>query len=132
MFEIYHNLIVEANANVVFSYITKPDLLNKWWTVKSTGNPELSAIYSFWFGPEYDWKARVTKLKKNQEIEFTMIAADEDWMDTSLLFQIKKEAEGKIRLHFYHSNWKSQNTHFGQTNYCWAEYLSVLKQYAER
>jgi uncharacterized protein YndB with AHSA1/START domain len=43
-FNIYYSLYIKASINRVFVAISEPDQLNNWWTLKSSGKPELYAI----------------------------------------------------------------------------------------
>ena len=61
---------------------TTPGGLDEWWTQRSSGEPKEGAEYELWFGPEYDWRARVTRCVPDVEFELQMTRADADWTGT--------------------------------------------------
>ena len=130
MYHIYHNIKIDARIDKVFDCCTNPIHINNWWTKQCSGIPELGEEYMFWFAPEYDWRAKVSDLKREEEVAFTFYKADVDWTDTMLSFLVEEREEYTL-LHLRHSNWKRDNEHFGRTNYCWAMYLLSLKRYVE-
>ncbi len=129
MFEILHDLTINAEPKTVIKAVTEPQLLNQWWTVSSEGEIKKGGIYRFYFSDEYDWKAELVKLDLHH-VEYKMISADEDWNPTSFGFTLK-EVDGACLLSFYHSHWKSTNHHFRRTSFCWAMYLMKLKKLVE-
>ena len=128
---IYHLFEIEAPLNRVFEVISTGNGLSKWWTESSEGEAGLGNRYSLYFGPGFDWAARVSRYKENQEFELHLEEADEDWTQTKVGF-VLKEVEGKVRVDFYHSGWKEANEHFRISTFCWAGYLRLLKEYIEK
>lgn len=43
-----------SKENNVFNALTQPKHLNNWWTLKSTGKPELSEEYNLNFADKYN------------------------------------------------------------------------------
>jgi hypothetical protein len=86
MADILHDFPIEVSAARVFWAISTPEGLDHWWTKKSTGHPVEGAEYELWFGPQFDWRARVTKCIASQAFELEMIRAGEDWLATPVGF----------------------------------------------
>lgn len=131
MYQIYHNIKIDARMDKVFKYCTDPTHINNWWTKRCTGVPDIDEEYMFWFAPEYDWRAKVTDLIENKRIAFTFYQADRDWTGTVLCIEVEELEEDQTLLHLRHKNWKEDNEHYGRTNYCWAMYLMTLQRYVE-
>src|SRR5262249_40396113 len=66
MADIFHDFLVKAPATKVFDAVSTPHGLDQWWTKRSSGEPKEGAEYELWFGPQYDWRAKVTKCVKDQ------------------------------------------------------------------
>lgn len=130
MYEILHDLHINAKPSEVYSMISKPRGLNKWWTLEAEGVPEEGSRYRFFFSDEYDWAGIVTKAEIEDYIEWRMVDCDEDWNDTLVGIELTPSDQGTQVL-FYHKNWKKANHHFRRTSYCWATYLRLLKRYIE-
>ncbi len=130
MADILHDFPIEASAARVFWAISTPEGLDHWWTKRSTGHPLEGAEYELWFGPQFDWRARVTKCIASQAFELEMIRAGEDWLATRVGFCLEPR-ERVTSVRFYHTGWPQLNEHFRTSSYCWAMYLRVLKRHLE-
>ena len=128
--DIYHQLTINAPGRDVFEGIAFPKGLDAWWTKTSNGKPEMGNEYRLDFGPEYKWKAIVTKCRMYNEFEWNLTQADADWIDTKVGFLLQGE-NNFTRVLFYHLGWPQENDHYKRSNYCWAMYLRILKRYLE-
>jgi len=59
--DIVHDFPINAAEGAVFRAVSIPAGLDQWWTARSAGEPRLGAEYELWFGPEFDWRGRVTR-----------------------------------------------------------------------
>lgn len=130
MADIVHEFLVKASAERVFEAASTPAGLDAWWTKRSSGRPVLGAEYELWFGPEYDWRAAVSRCVPSTEFELRMTHAHEDWLGTLVGFALK-EKNGGTHARFHHLGWPDENEHYRVSCYCWAMYLRLLKRYAE-
>lgn len=131
MFDIHHNFVVKAPSWKVFETFCSPQGLDSWWTLKSAGIPEIGNQYTFYFGPEYDWRAEVVHLVLNNELTWKMVKTMDDWKDTKVGF-VLTEKEGNTHVHFFHQGWAEANEHFGITTFCWGQLLNGLKNFVEK
>jgi uncharacterized protein YndB with AHSA1/START domain len=129
--EISHDFQINAPARRVFQVISSPEGLDQWWTKRSSGNAAEGMEYQLWFGPEYDWRAVVSRCVPDKEFELKLVKAHEDWMGSRVRFQLK-ENNGKTTLCFQHKGWPEENDHYRVSCFCWAMYLRLLKRYVER
>lgn len=130
MVDIHHNFVIKSSHDKVFEAFCTPAGLDSWWTLKSAGKPEAGNVYTFYFGPLYDWRAEVIHLVPHLELTWKITQTMEDWKDTNVGFDLT-EKEGSTYVHFFHSGWAQANEHFGITNYCWGQLLNGLKKYVE-
>jgi uncharacterized protein YndB with AHSA1/START domain len=130
MADIAFQFPINAPVAPVFQAIATPLGLDAWWTLRSMGVPAEGAVYELWFGPEYDWRARVTRAVPDQEFELEITVAQQDWLGTRVSFRLAEQA-GLTIVHFRHSNWPEANAHFQISCYCWAMYLRLLRRFVE-
>jgi uncharacterized protein YndB with AHSA1/START domain len=128
--DIFHDLTIKAPPARVFQAVSTPAGLDQWWTKRSAGAPSVGAAYELWFGPEFDWRARVTKASAPEAFELELVGAAQDWQGTRVGFRLEG-GEAATHLRFYHVGWPKLNEHYRVSCYCWAMYLRVLKRHLE-
>jgi len=131
MFNIHHNFAINAPGGKVWDAFCTPEGLNSWWTLQSSGIPAIGNMYTFYFGPGYDWRAEVIHISPGEALTWKMVNAMDDWMDTRVGFELI-EKKGATHIHFFHLNWKDASEHFGITTYCWGQLLNGMKNYIEK
>jgi uncharacterized protein YndB with AHSA1/START domain len=128
--DIFHDLIIRAPVGRVFPIVSTPAGLDLWWTKTSAGTPALGSVYELSFGPEHDWRAKVSRCAPNSEFELELVRADEDWQGTRVGFQLDSSPRGTL-LRFRHTGWPRVNDHYRVSCHCWAMYLRVLRRHLE-
>src|SRR5262245_31099549 len=91
MADIIHHFPIKASLQNVFRASSTPAGLDAWWTKRSAGKPVEGAEYELWFGPEYDWRAVVSRCVPDVEFEFRITNAQEDWQETRVGFLLDVE-----------------------------------------
>jgi uncharacterized protein YndB with AHSA1/START domain len=130
MADVLHDFPINVAPARVFAAVATPGGLDTWWTRSSSGMPELGAEYSLQFGPEYDWRARVTRCVPNESFELELVRAMEDWMGTRVRFDLEPTATG-TQLRFSHTGWPEVSEHYRISSFCWAMYLRVMRRSLE-
>ena len=130
MADILFDFPIVAPAAKVFEAISTPQGLDSWWSERCAGEPRPGAGYELWFGPEYDWRAIVSRCTPNTEFELTMAVADADWAGSRVSFTLA-ESDGVTNVRFQHLGWPTANEHYRISGFCWAMYLRHLKRYVE-
>jgi uncharacterized protein YndB with AHSA1/START domain len=130
MASILHDFEVNAEPSKVYEAITTPAGLDQWWTRRARGEPRVGEEYELWFGPEYDWRAKVTEAVPSRRFALEMTGSDVDWMGTQVAFTLEP-AGTATRVRFSHGGWRSENEHFRTSSYCWAMYLRIMRRFAE-
>src|SRR5262249_26073532 len=111
--------------------ISTPTGLDTWWTSRASGEPKEGAEYELWFGPDFDWRAVVSRCVPQTEFELELTDVHQDWLRTRVGF-VLEEKDGATYVRFHHTGWPEANDHYQGSCYCWAMYLRLLKRYVER
>ena len=130
MADILQQFPIKASRERVFDAVSTPAGLDRWWTNRSTGTPVIGAEFQLWFGPEYDWRAVVSRCVPGSEFELELVVASEDWRGTRVGFVLDGQ-EGVTQLRFHHVGWPDANEHYRVSCHCWALYLRVLRRNLE-
>lgn len=130
MADILHDFPIAAPPDRVFEAIATPRGLDTWWTMRSTGQPALGAEYSLYFGPDYDWRARVTKCAADRSFELELTDAMKDWVGSRVTFELEPIPTGTM-LRFSHAGWPQASEHYRISSFCWAMYLRVMRRNIE-
>jgi uncharacterized protein YndB with AHSA1/START domain len=130
MADILQDFPIRASARRVFEAISTPHGLDCWWTKSSTGQPTENAEYTLGFGPQYEWKARVTRCVPDSEFELELTEADADWTGTRIGFRLLHQ-DGTTTVRFHHIGWPQVNEHYRVSCHCWAMYLRLLRRNIE-
>lgn len=130
MADILQDFPIKAPRDRVYQAVSTPAGLECWWTKESSGRPIEGAEYRLWFGPQYDWRARVTRAVAGSELELEMVVADDDWLGSRVGFRLEDRNESTW-MRFAHSGWPTANEHYRISSHCWALYLRVLRRYLE-
>ncbi len=130
MADILHDFSTEVSPDQVFQAVSTPEHLDHWWTKRSRGEAVEGAEYELWFGPDYDWRATVTRCVPGSEFELELIRAEPDWIGTRVGFRFESTRSG-TQVRFYHSGWAGPTEHYRVSSYCWALYLRILRRYLE-
>jgi uncharacterized protein YndB with AHSA1/START domain len=128
--DILHDLWIDAPPARVFEAVSAPEGLDRWWTLRASGEPSEGAEYVLGFGPEHVWRGRVEVLLPGSELEIEITRADDDWTGTIVGFSLQP-SDGGTKLRFRHSGWRDTNEHFRVSSYCWATYLRLLRRWLE-
>lgn len=130
-YSIYHNLAIKASPKDIFDAVSLPKHLDNWWTLKSSGKPEINSEYNLNFTDDYNWFCKVSKVTPNTSFYLKMTKSDADWNPTTFGFDLV-ENNGETIVKFSHLNWPEANDHFKYSSFCWAMLLKGLKNYLEK
>ncbi len=128
--DIFHDFPIQVPVDRVFAAVSTPAGLDAWWTKRSAGEPIEGAEYELGFGPEYDWRAKVTRCVPHTDFELQITRADTDWLGSRIGFHLEGGRD-KTQVRFHHTGWPIANDHYRISCYCWAMYLRVLRRYLE-
>jgi uncharacterized protein YndB with AHSA1/START domain len=130
MADILQDFRIRASPARVFEAVSKPELLDEWWTLRSTGRPATGTTYELDFGPRDQWRAVVEKSVPGVAFELRLTDADADWMGTRVGFELSPAGPG-TQVRFYHRGWSDAGEHYCTSCHCWAMYLRILRRHLE-
>jgi uncharacterized protein YndB with AHSA1/START domain len=128
MADIFHDFPIAVPARLVFPLVSTPQGLDCWWTKRASGQPGEGEEFELWFGPQYDWRAKVTRHSPDLAFELQLVRADPDWLGTRVGFELEDRGE-TTAVRFHHIGWPTANEHWRTSCYCWAMYLRILRRY---
>jgi uncharacterized protein YndB with AHSA1/START domain len=126
---IRHFLLIKTTPEKVFQAITTEEGLKSWWAKQAIARPEPGFVNVFTFG-KFRNEFKVTKLVPNQIAEWLCIHSIEEWIGTTVSFDVEKK-DGNSILRFSHSGWKEASDTFAKCNYDWAHFMKSLKLLCE-
>jgi uncharacterized protein YndB with AHSA1/START domain len=148
---IHQALLIGAPAEEVYNALTTQQGLAGWWTPEAIAIPEINTIARFPFGPNYSKEMKVVELKPSQLIKWSCIAGADEWVGTSISFQLlvgnsesfslsHPEMTGQLQqtsrtrltlLLFQHDDWRKDTLMFAECSYTWGQFLRSLKLLCE-
>ena len=125
------NLTLAAPTDVVFDALTTTDGLAAWWT-PVTGDGHAGGELTFSFGPAAQAVMRVDAAERGVGVRWTNVACvQEDWVGTTLHFDIEQAAEGGTALHFRHAGLTPRLECFADCKSGWDHFIPSLRAYTE-
>lgn len=123
---IFHRLLIEAPVEKVYHAITTQQGLAGWWTPDTIAKPEIGSISRFAFGPAYFKEMEITDLKPYSLVKWRCIKGFDDWMGTTLTFELEPHQKGCVLL-FHHDGWEAYTPEFASCSFDWALFFRSLK-----
>ena len=130
MKSICHRLFINASPEKVYEALTEEKGLSGWWTPETKAKPETGSIARFAFGPEYFKEMKITKLKPNNKVEWLCVKGYEDWIGTTITFELEPAKKG-TDLILRHEGWKEYTPEVASCSYDWALFLRSLRLLCE-
>lgn len=128
MYDILHEVTIEAPPEKVYAAITEQKGLSGWWTTQVTAQAKVGTVSEFGF--EMVFKMRVDKLEPWRSIQWTALQGVPDWGGTIVTWDLTPVEKG-TKLLFGHRNYASTEGSFANVNYNWGRFLTSLKTYVE-
>lgn len=130
MADIRHLVVIDASPETVYAALTQQSGLAGWWTTETVAEPVVGSVAEFRFGSRYHNRMRVEKLEQNSLVEWTCLAGDDEWIDTTFTFDLTPQSEQTV-VRFTHGNWREMTDFFAVCNYHWGFYMRSLKSFCE-
>jgi len=129
--EIWHEILIHASAEKIYAALTQSDQLAHWWTTDVRGVSAVGQTLEFRFSGYLASMMKVTALHPHELVCWSTIdGLAQDWIGTDLEFKIFQD-EGKMLLHFRHSQWSENAPSFAHCSMGWAIFLLSLKEFVE-
>ena len=124
-------LTLSASADAVFDALTTTEGLSAWWT-PVTGNGLAGGELTFSFGPGAKAVMRVDAAEAGVGVRWTNVACVvEDWVGTTLHFDIETLATGGTELRFRHAGLTPRLECFTDCQSGWDHFIPSLGAYIE-
>ena len=125
-------LTVQAPAKAVFEALTTTEGLSAWWT-PTTGNGLAGGELTFDFGsPGAQAVMRVDAAEPRSGVRWTSVACHvEDWVGTTLHFDLEPHADGTTGLRFRHGGLTPRLECFADCKSGWDHFIPSLAAYVE-
>jgi uncharacterized protein YndB with AHSA1/START domain len=124
-------LTLAASADAVFDALTTVEGLAAWWT-PVTGDGLAGGLLTFSFGPASQAVMRVDAAERGAGVRWTNLACQvEDWVGTTLHFDIEATPEGGTELRFRHAGLTPRLECFSDCESGWDHFIPSLRAYVE-
>jgi len=130
MADIFHQVMIKADKQVIYHAITTQGGLSGWWSVKTIARAEKGFVNVFRFGNTITNRMEVTRLKQNRCVEWICIDSVPEWIGTRIIFEIR-EKDGVCFLNFHQNGYREANDFYANCNYNWGRYMGSLKSLCE-
>ncbi|MGW3917517.1 SRPBCC family protein [Streptomyces sp. NPDC005070] len=128
MADILHRVGTTAARDTVYQALTTVDGLAAWWTTDTDGSGE--DVLRFRFGDVGGFDMKVLELRPDTRVRWEVVAGPEEWIGTTVTFDLKQEGEWTIIL-FAHEGWREQVEFMNHCSTKWALFLMSLKSLVE-
>jgi hypothetical protein len=128
----YHSqLTLTAAADAVFDALTTTEGLGSWWT-PVTGNGLAGGELTFTFAPQAWVTMRVDAAERGVGVRWTTLSCHfEDWVGTTMDFDIEALPAGGTELRFRHRGLTPRLECFSDCKSGWDHFIPSLGAYVE-
>jgi uncharacterized protein YndB with AHSA1/START domain len=133
MADIRHRVGINAPQQQVYAALATKEGLADWWTRDVQGDPTPGGMLRFSFFGSADLGAvmKVAELIPERRVEWHCAQGPEEWVDTTLTFDLKPEEGGEIVLLLTHAGWREPVEFMHHCSTKWAYHLLGLKERLE-
>jgi len=129
MANITHKITISSGIKTAVNALITIDGLKAWWTTDTSGTPRQDGLIKFRFndhGPDM-----IVETSTGTKIIWRCIAGPEDWLNTTIEYQLKPEGTEQTEIYFTHRGWAEENPFHYHCSMKWAVFLLSLKEYLE-
>lgn len=133
------SLRLDASRSSVYEALTTQAGIRRWWTESSDVDPRVGGRISIRFGQTFK-EMQIDVLQADTEVRWRVLAANlvvpglsraDEWVGTTIVFQLEPEAAQVTRLHLTHIGLTPQVECFELCSQGWLQFLDSLKRYVE-
>ncbi|MBO3103959.1 SRPBCC family protein [Cellulomonas fengjieae] len=130
MVDILHRVgMKDASPDEVYAALTTIDGLSRWWTVETTGTPEVGGTVSFGFGTD-GFDMLVREQVPGTRVLWEVVEGPPEWIGTTVRWDLA-QADGYTIVLFGHEGWREPVDFMAHCSTKWATFLMSLKQLVE-
>jgi len=138
MTTIYHQVSINAPVTKVYSAISKPEEIGRWWDKQTSLQTERGLVLEHNPGPEHGVvQLRVVELVREKRVEWECISTHPHtspasaWTGTHFVFEIVEDTPSRTILDFRQTGYDEASRFCGSNNFAWAQVLQNLKTVLE-
>lgn len=132
MFDILHEINIDATTNDIYKAITTENGLKSWWTPDAVCEQNPGSIASFGFeNRSVIFNMRIDELEKDKLVRWSCLGKEDEWKETLLSWEINSIESNRSQLKFSHTHWKSVNGIYACCNTTWGHLMVLLKYHIE-
>ena len=130
MVDILHRVGMKgATPQDVYAALTTIEGLSQWWTVETTGQPDVGGVLEFRF-PQGGFDMVVLEQEPGRSVLWEVVDGPAEWIGTTVRWELRQEGDYAIVL-FSHEGWKEPVEFMYHCSTKWATFLVSLKQLVE-
>ena len=131
MAAILKELTIETIPQQVFSALTQPDEIARWWTNDLSAIPEVGSLAEFRFRQgAFVLQLEIAELDANEKVSWITRRGGAGWEGTGITWQLKPVQNGTQVL-FTHDGFTQIDEAYEQIRGNWEYFLASLKSYLE-
>jgi uncharacterized protein YndB with AHSA1/START domain len=133
MADIRHRVGINAPQQQVSAALATKEGLADWWTRDVQGDPAPGGMlrFSFFGSAEPGAVMEVTELIPDWRVEWRCVQGPDEWVGTTLTFDLKPGAASEIVLLLTHAGWREPVEFMHHCSTKWAYHLLGLKEWLE-
>lgn len=130
MVDILHRVGMKgATPQDVYEALTTIEGLASWWTVDTTGEPDVGGLLAFRF-PQGGFDMVVLEQEPGRTVLWEVVDGPAEWIGTTVRWELRQEGDYAIVL-FSHQGWQEPVEFMHHCSTKWATFLVSLKQLVE-
>jgi uncharacterized protein YndB with AHSA1/START domain len=130
MVDILHRVgIADASPDEVYAALTTIDGLAGWWTVETTGVPDVGGTLEFRF-PQGGFDMLVREQVPGKRVLWEVVEGPPEWVGTTVRWDLT-QVDGYTIVLFGHEGWREPVDFMAHCSTKWATFLMSLKQLLE-
>ncbi len=132
MSEMLHEVEIEASPEKVFEALTTEAGLKGWYTTDCKAKPVVGSLATLGFLKRaVVFKMRMVELTQAKAVRWRCEGDWEEWIGTTLRFDLEPWGKGGTRVRFNHAGWLSTRGVYASCNTTWGALMILLKKYSE-
>jgi uncharacterized protein YndB with AHSA1/START domain len=130
---IHHVLQIEASPERVWSALTEPADMARWWSTRVSSPPAALGAEVLWtFEEGFNPVMRITTIEPPNELVWCCTRGHPPWLDNTFRFELDAVNDDQSRLRFWQEYAvELDDDSYGQYNFNWTYYLGSLRQLCE-
>jgi uncharacterized protein YndB with AHSA1/START domain len=126
---IHHVVDIDGPVDSVWSAITLPEKLTRWWSTEmTTVEPAVGVRLNWTFADDFNPVMEIVELNAPRELEWRCVGGHDPWQDGIFRFHLVELEDGRTRLRFWQDYAvELSDDAYGIYNFNWGYYLESLR-----